>query len=231
MAYDYAAQQVVLFSGIGQGGAHLLDTWVWSGANWQHMHPASSPPLTPDVPQFAVPPFTDPLNGHVDVFTVTADGAPQTWQWTGSDWIQLAPLTSPGARYDGMSAFDKAANVVVLYGGADLSNNPLTDTWTWNGSNWTQIATAANPGQGAGNGAAYDSQLKAVIMPNWATGTTTWEFTGTDWIPIQPRVSPSPRFLFGIANNPANGLPILFGGDVASAGKALGGTWEFAAAP
>jgi hypothetical protein len=33
MAYDCAKQQVVLFSGIGQNGAHLLDTWMWNGTN------------------------------------------------------------------------------------------------------------------------------------------------------------------------------------------------------
>lgn len=94
MAYDEPAGQLILFGGYGGGGRFLGDTWLWDGASstWTQATTKTSPPgvTGPMV-------FTDPANGHVDVYG-GYDGRfyqLRTWQWTGSDWLDLNPTNAP----------------------------------------------------------------------------------------------------------------------------------------
>ncbi len=65
MAFDSVTQRVVLFGGFAGGGQYLNDTWLWDGATatWSPTTPALSPKgvTGPMV-------FTDPANGHADVY-------------------------------------------------------------------------------------------------------------------------------------------------------------------
>jgi len=64
MAYDSATQKIVLWGGF-VGFTFLNDTWLWDGATstWTQANPQT-------VPKGATNPmlFTDPVNGHVDMF-------------------------------------------------------------------------------------------------------------------------------------------------------------------
>jgi hypothetical protein len=171
MAYDFAAKQIVLFSGIGRNSTTLFDTWTWDGTNWAKMQPSGSQPGFPSAPL-----FPDPKNGHVEVFTETAEGAPQTWQWSGSDWLQLSPADSPPPRQGAVASLDNAAGVVVLYGGVNSSLEPLTDTWSWDGENWTQLSPTAQPGSASNLNAVYDPQLKGIVMLAGSEMGETWEW-------------------------------------------------------
>ena len=84
MAYDRATKKIVLFGGF-VGFTILNDTWLWDGATstWTQAAPRR-------IPTGATNPmlFTDPANGHADMF-----GGYQglfysrsMWQWTGTDW-------------------------------------------------------------------------------------------------------------------------------------------------
>jgi len=93
MAYDSATQKLVMFGGFV--GFTLLDeTWVFDGATstWKQVH------SYPD-PKAATNPmlFTDPLNGHVDMFGGYQGRffSRSMWQWNGTDWVQLNPTTAP----------------------------------------------------------------------------------------------------------------------------------------
>src|SRR5260370_30579607 len=55
-----------------------------------------------------------------------------TWVWTGSDWEQLSPPTSPSARAGASMAFDPATGQLLLFGGDSCSLTCfLSDTWVW----------------------------------------------------------------------------------------------------
>ena len=56
-----------------------------------------------------------------------------TWAWTGTDWSQLSPTTSPPARGDAAMAFDPRLGRLVLFGGRSGSavGALFNDTWVW----------------------------------------------------------------------------------------------------
>ena len=109
----------------GRLPATLNDTWSWDGFDWTQLHPAHSPQ-----PRFGAALAYDPatrqllLFGGEDDSTSTMYG--DTWEWTGTDWQQLAPAASPAARSYGSLAYDAATRQLVLFGGQTLDRqHPL----------------------------------------------------------------------------------------------------------
>jgi hypothetical protein len=94
-----------------------------------------------------------------------------TWTWNGTNWTQLAPSTSPSARYGSAFVFDTAENQMVLFGG-DNSSGTLADTWTWNGTTWAELSPATVPGGRFYAGADYDSLHHLFVMFAGGYGTT-----------------------------------------------------------
>jgi hypothetical protein len=132
-----------------------------------------------------------------------------TWEWTGSRWIQVFPAHTPPARSEYSMVFDSARNRVVIFGGRQAKLN-LNDTWSFDGSDWTEIKTAAAPSVRVLPGTAYDSTRDRIVLfggvhQTYSTdGKTltetplhdTWEFDGTNWTQI-------------LADGPAVTKPIL----------------------
>jgi hypothetical protein len=77
----------------------------------------------------AVPPAKEPT----EVQSFIGD----MWEWDGSTWTQLHPLTAPPARENGRMAYDATRDKIVLFGG--YSGAFLSDTWTWDGSSWKVV--------------------------------------------------------------------------------------------
>jgi len=137
--YDPATSQMILFGGFRGSGFSPGDTWTWTGTTWTPLSPAHSPGTDVFARQAAYDPASSQLlvfggdTGH-NVFLNTI------WTWTGTDWTQLSPATSPPPRAYGAMTFDGATNQVVLFTGSEnaLVSFPTT-TWAWNGSTWSQI--------------------------------------------------------------------------------------------
>jgi hypothetical protein len=89
MAYDRKSRKLVLFGG-SSGFTLFNDTWLWDGATstWAQANPKT-------VPAGASGPilFTDPANGHADMFGGYRGRfySRDTFQWTGADWTLLNP--------------------------------------------------------------------------------------------------------------------------------------------
>jgi hypothetical protein len=117
-----------------------------------------------------------------------------TWEWTGSRWLQQFPAHSPSARAAESMVFDSARNRVVIFGGRQAKLN-LNDTWTFDGSDWAEIKTANAPSVREIAGAAYDSVRDRIVLfggthQTYSTDNRTlvetplhdtWEFDGTNW--------------------------------------------------
>jgi hypothetical protein len=137
--YDPATSQMILFGGFRGTGFAPGDTWSWNGTTWTQLSPAHSPGI--DV--FARQAAYDTASNQLLVFG--GDAGHNTflntiWTWTGTDWTQLSPATSPPPRAYGAMTFDSATGQVVLFSGSEnaLTSFPTT-TWAWNGSTWSQI--------------------------------------------------------------------------------------------
>ena len=137
--YDPATSQMILFGGFHGSGFSPGDTWIWTGTTWTQLSPAHSPGIDVFARQAAYDTASNQLlffggdAGH-NIFLNTI------WTWTGTDWMQLSPATSPPPRAYGAMTFDSATGQVVLFSGSEnaLVSFPTT-TWAWNGSTWSQI--------------------------------------------------------------------------------------------
>lgn len=132
-----------------------------------------------------------------------------TWEWTGSRWVQRFLAHSPPARASEAMVYDDAHAKVVIFGGRQGKDN-FNDTWTYDGNDWTQLAPATSPSVREISGAAFDSDRGRMVLFGGthqvysADGRTltetplhdTWEFDGTNWTQI-------------LADGPAVTKPVL----------------------
>lgn len=149
VAYDEAPHQVVVFGGLGAGGATLGDTWTWDGTTWTQQHPSISPPAR----AYALMTY-DP-RAH-DVVLVggraSSTSAPVPCAASGSASANAVPPVAPiSPRATVVSppppvvttptATQLPAPVPPATRGAapclGTAMPPLvSDTWTWDGSGW-----------------------------------------------------------------------------------------------
>lgn len=120
-----------------------------------------------------------------------------TWEWTGSRWLQIFPAHNPPARSGESMVFDSARNRVVIFGGRQGKLN-LNDTWSFDGNDWTPINSANAPSVREIAAAAYDSVRDRIVLFGGTHQTysndgktltetplhDTWEFNGTNWTQI-----------------------------------------------
>jgi hypothetical protein len=223
IAYDRVTRQLVMFGGFS-GSSYLGDTWTWDGseATWS-LHDTPTRPVNVSGPML----FTDPVNGHVDMFG-GFDGRlfqATTWQWTGSDWKNLHPATSATARGAAIAQLDPAHHEVVMFSGiADLN---AYDTWTWDGSTWTLESPAHQPPSRFYSASAYVPSLHGVVVFGGASPLgdlqDTWEWNGTDWVQLLPGTPPTKRESQGMAFDLATRRIVMFGGQVK--GSVAADTW------
>ncbi len=140
------------------------------------------------------------------------------------NWHQLAPLSSPSARYGHAMAFDVARGLAILHGGS----TGASETWAWNGSDW--LPRSAGPARQQ-HAMAYDSIRGRVVLFGGSGGGVpalgdTWEWDGNTWSLIQTPASPAPRAGHAMAFDSLRGVVVMFGG-LSITQVRLADTWEW----
>jgi hypothetical protein len=108
-----------------------------------------------------------------------------TWTWSGSDWRQQHPATSPPAINGSANAaaYDPVHRVVVLL--------VLGQTWTWDGASWT-LHSASGPPDRSMQSITYDAGIGRVVVfggqPAMGGDPTNqlWAWDGTNWTQVGP---------------------------------------------
>jgi hypothetical protein len=171
MAYDPAAQKVVLFGGYGDYG-ESGDTWLWDGTNWTQV-------VTPFAPgaRSGHSMAWDAAHREMILFggTISHNGVPSwysdTWAWNGTSWHQENVAPGPAGRTGHMLGYDPAMGIVMVggAGGKDVTETSWNydfrrETWSWDGSQWTQQFPDFQPGPAYTLGASYDSAAQRLIF-------------------------------------------------------------------
>jgi hypothetical protein len=217
LVYDVLRARSLLVCGATTASGLLNDTWVYDGTTWTRLTPANSPSGRMrhagayDLQRGRVVLFGGSLGtnlGHMN----------DTWEFDGTNWIQLSPANSPSARNDHAMVYDEARRKVLLFGGHDTTVM-YGDTWEWDGANWTQRAPATQPTVRRDFTMVYDRLRQKVVMfggfQSHALGqplNDTWEWDGTDWTRITTAASPSPRGGHVLAYDLARQRATLFAG-------------------
>jgi hypothetical protein len=107
------------------------------------------------------------------------------WEWDGVRWRQ--PETSserPGGRSAPGMAYDAERRETVLFGGNDVTGQPLADTWLWNGSSWRRAEVEGPPARDEAY-MAFDAARGVVVLFGGDSGAgllgDTWEWDGSRW--------------------------------------------------
>ena len=165
MAFDSSRGRVILFGGY-DGSNLLGDTWEYNGAEWMQISTAHTPPgrydsaMAFDEAQGRIVLFGgysagqqglnntwerydsamvfDEAQGHIVPFEGSGAGqrVNDTWEYDGSDWMEVIPTESPPSRYDHDLAYDSARNRTVLFSGGYWDSGVsewvlFEDTWEY----------------------------------------------------------------------------------------------------
>lgn len=222
MAYDAGRGRVVLFGGVGTGGASQ-QTWEHDGTAWLQVAPGAPPSA-----RFGAAMAYDERRG----VTVLWGGNvldPDVYEWNGETWMRIdAPGPAPRSR--AALAYDPASQTVVMFGG-EGSGMRYADTWQWNGLAWTEVTTSPAPPARSVASLAYDHARGELVLFGGLDGTParlgdTWTWTASGgWIEKQPLAAPAPRLRHALAYDRLHRDLVLFGGSIAAG--PLGDAWRW----
>jgi hypothetical protein len=194
--YDPTHHQIVMWGGLGSGGAPLSDMWAFDRTQWSQVTVTGGDP----VPLHTTGPIAYDSTRNVIVSYREPSGDLLEFQYSDSAgrqgmWTVKAYGSDPGApmvREQSRLAYDPMRSVSVLFGGtapgAAAGTAYYNDTFTWNATLWQPVAATTPPPPRRQGGFAYDNALgQIVLFSGYGTSgqqTDTWAFTGSDWRPL-----------------------------------------------
>jgi len=145
MAYDSQRGVTVLFGGVDPS-AVLGDTWEWNGSSWTQVGSTGPSPRQDSAMIYDSQRGVTMLFGgdSAHIFPIALS---DTWEWDGSNWIQVI-IAGPPVRWGHAMAYDDQRGVTALFGGGDggFPLGLLQDTWEYGA-----FATASGFGSGCGS--------------------------------------------------------------------------------
>jgi len=227
MAWDGASGRVVVFGGSDDNG-ELQDAWEWDGTAWTDAAPPGELPAARS--EHAM--VWDARDGRVVMFggwDSTFARREDTWEWTGTAWVDRTPAPHPSIRSGHAVATGMESAPVVLFGGWNGAGF-FRDTWSWDGARWSDRTQPTGPTPRQNHAMARDTGRARVVMFGGATTSyrqDTWEFDGENWFDRTPLgASPSARSGHAMAYDPVRERTVMFGGSVLGGGE-LSSTWEW----
>ncbi|HUT81063.1 MAG TPA: kelch repeat-containing protein [Candidatus Bathyarchaeia archaeon] len=223
MVYNSISKKVILFGGKSLSTSYFInDTWEFDPATneWSELHPAVSPSV-----RAAHGMYFDPVFNEIVLFggagPVTHDSETWIYNCTANIWYQINPATHPEKRYGHSFVYDEELQVGVFFGGryVDL----MSDTWFFNRSSltWAKQETSPKPIRRYHTGLVYNPSETTFIMFGGDNEETpgrslddTWIFnsSSSDWLEIEPSLSPPPRDRYALVFDLYLNRALLFGG-------------------
>lgn len=216
----------------GANGTQVVnETWAARGELWQELYPATAPS-----PRAGGTLVDDPALDGVLLFggSNSTTVFNETWLFRGGSWTLLPEPVHPSARVSAAGAYDPTLGQVLLFGGNNLTAD-FNDSWILLGNgSWTPAPTAGGPAPRTDSAMTFDPSLGEPILfggtnftfsgTGWVVYNDTWGFHGGTWAELPLVTTPTAREAAGLADDPAAGSVVLFGGETTTA--VLNDTWE-----
>jgi hypothetical protein len=166
------------------------DTWEWDGmAGAWALRAATGPSI-----YYWTPVMSYDTQRQRCVLLIWAGAptyAPQTWEWDGSIWTQVATATLPPTAEHWVMAYDAACQRTVLFPNQfDQTGTALT-VWEYDGQDWTALPNQYPPDFPAAHtlAAAFDPGRGVLVMIGQTPSASlqsisvasTWERAGAQW--------------------------------------------------
>lgn len=228
MAFDAARGKVVLYGG-AQNGTTFDDTWEWDGASW-----SLAPVVAKPSPRKASGLTYDSAR-RVTVLVGGSSATPEPWEWNGgSTWRSSgASASSPDVGYAAAIAYDRARDLLVIFGGLRGGQNGANDeTWEWSATNGYVKREVPSPPARLAHMMVYDvARARAIVFGGRAFSGEPlgdlWEYDGASWTERKPALSPPPRKGLCGAYDGRRRVTVIFGGRGDRNDAALADTWEW----
>lgn len=157
-----------------------------------------------------------------------------TWLFDGTTYTQLAPPTTPPARWGHQMVYDSLRARVITFGGRSPTVTAVAnDTWEFDGLNWIQILTPVSATARAFYAMAFDSRRGKAVMYGSQSGAgaqaqQTWEYDGSTWAQAATATIPPGIESPGMTFDKGRGVTVMFGGyNGLSPGTDYRTTYEF----
>lgn len=235
-AFDPIQGKVLIYGGLQSSPTLTMnDTWAFDGTNWTQLAPATTPPA-----RWGHRMVYDSRRARIVTFggrsPTTTAVANDTWEWDGSNWMQVFPTASPNARAFYSMAYDERRGKTIVYGtqsGATVGTLGGNQTWEYDGTTWAQAITAYVPPGLEAPGMVYDKGRGVTVMFGGWNGTSpgtdyrnTWEFDGVNWVDRGVfATAPATGYRTGMVYDDARGRVVLYGGY--SGGAIQQKVWEY----
>ncbi len=216
---------------VGTGGPSYLELRKGDFPFWMQM----VPPTTPQHREFACLVWIDVDNSFLMFGGWGVTMMNDTWKYnfTNDEWTKLTPSNAPSPRAYHGCAYDPEQQVVVLFGGADVSGRWQYETWWFDvhTEEWTKMPfTGGNPRNLSMTPLTYDTKVKKIILiaQNILSGSMeTWAYDTANniWMNRNPNPNLTPRDYHAFAFDKVSNRTILFGGALNLA--AFCDTWEY----
>lgn len=225
MAWDVARARAVLFG----GGVGDDETWEFDGDSWSERTTTTSPP-----PRYQCSMTYDEANQRIVLFggqdPLTGQSFSDTWEYDGTDWTRIMPMTSPPKRGWAGFTYDASRERSVLFGGLD-SQIHKADLWEYDGrrKRWTQKTPSPAPSARSLPGMAYDRVRERIVLFGgrgfFGELDDTWEWDGQSWTERIPPMVPSARYGFRMVWDVARQKVLGWGGSLEYGD--FNDTWEW----
>lgn len=154
LVYDAAQQKLILFGGLYADTTptrkELNDTWQWSGTNWVHLHPPTSPNLFDMINgQQILSSYPNmvynPQNQQIFLLFGGADDNNDDfqagWVWDGANWSKAKVNGPPTATDTGYLLYDTRMQAVLEMTRVLPSTSISFDTtwWKLEGQTWVKL--------------------------------------------------------------------------------------------
>ncbi|MBE2253284.1 MAG: hypothetical protein IAE78_27380 [Myxococcus sp.] len=184
---------LLMFGGRTGSNSYLNDLWRFDGSTWTSVTSATRPAARGHHVMGVLR-----INNVDRLFLfggqATGNSFNDTWEWTGTDWVQLSPTMTPAsgapaANGGGFSMAQEAfGSKLIMVGGW---NDQL---WEFDGQAWVGRRPATRPSSRVYPAVAVVG-TKVVVFGGFNTSNTevgdTWEWDGATW--LQRTVTPAPR--------------------------------------
>ena len=158
----------------------------------------------------------DAVDGYVVLLGETLSG-PQTWTFSGGNWTEQFPSSSPQACVGSSMAYDQWDQYVLYVAGGNCTTPG--ETWTYHAGTWTKLSPSNSPSTREGAAFTNDSSDGYMLFFGGANRTCngacgdTWAFRAGNWSQLAPMGStPSNRSGAGMTYDAVDGYVLLFGG-------------------
>jgi uncharacterized repeat protein (TIGR01451 family) len=230
MNYDKERDVITLYGGNATGWPYEGKTWELSaGLTW----------ITTTLPSlpihYGAAIAYDPIRQEAILFGGSdAADVPlnQTWAYSGTAWVELAPPTSPPSRTRASMTSGSAGQIYLFGGNDDLTY--YRDLWVYENGAWADITpTGDSPPERTLAALTYDPVKERLLLfggrsSNGLLLADLWAFdlASATWTQLDA-VGPSARQAHTLIYDPDDHLLVLVGGADASSDTFLNDTWYY----